>query len=242
MFYKAVGIGKLCGRNHFLIGELNGNTDTYWSLNMYKKRGDDKFYTGPIWDLDLAFENDNRTYPINGLNDWIYATKGSVAGNFRQFVSRIVKEDKKAIEQMRQLWADARRNKKIYESSLLEFIDETAKLLNKSQDLNFKRWNIMYSIVHQNPNVWKGYDNEVENIKNYLKQRLIKMDYWLKFDATSLDEISSDTAFGSIFEVYNLQGVKVTDITSDEELQQLSPATYILRDLEGNTKKVTIVR
>lgn len=227
--------------NHFLIGELNGNTDTYWSLNMYKKRGDDKFYTGPIWDLDLAFENDNRTYPINNLSSWIYDTNGSVAGNFRKFVSRIVKEDKKAIEQMRQLWADARRNKKIYESSLLEFIDETAKTLNKSQDLNFKRWNIMYTLVHQNPNIWQGYENEVENIKNYLKQRLIKMDYWLKFDATSLDEISSDAAFGSIFEVYNLQGVKVADITSDEVLQQLSPATYILRDLEGNTKKVTIV-
>lgn len=228
--------------NHFLIGELNGNTDTYWSLNMYKKRGDDKFYTGPIWDLDLAFENDNRTYPINNLSDWIYATKGSIAGNFRKFVSRIVKDDKKAVALMRELWADARRNKKIYESSLMDFIDQTAETLSLSQDLNFKRWNIMNSYVHQNPKVWGGYDKEVENVKNYLKQRLIKMDYWLKFDATSLDELSTDAAFGFCFEVYNLQGVKVATLASDEELQQLSPDTYILRDLEGNTKKITIVR
>lgn len=228
--------------NHFLIGELNGNTDTYWSLNMYKKRGDDKFYTGPIWDLDLAFENDNRTYPINNLSDWIYATKGSIAGNFRKFVSRIVKDDKKAVALMRELWADARRNKKIYESSLMDFIDQTAETLSQSQDLNFKRWNIMNSYVHQNPKVWGGYDKEVENVKNYLKQRLIKMDYWLKFDATSLEEISTDAVFGFCFEVYNLQGVKVATLASDEELQQLSPDTYILRDLEGNTKKITIVR
>lgn len=228
--------------NHFLIGELNGNTDTYWSLNMYKKRGDDKFYTGPIWNLDLAFENDNRTYPINNLSDWIYATKGSIAGNFRKFVSRIVKDDKKAVALMRELWADARRNKKIYESSLMDFIDQTAETLSLSQDLNFKRWNIMNSYVHQNPKVWGGYDKEVENVKNYLKQRLIKMDYWLKFDATSLDELSTDAAFGFCFEVYNLQGVKVATLASDEELQQLSPDTYILRDLEGNTKKITIVR
>lgn len=228
--------------NHFLIGELNGNTDTYWSLNMYKKRGDDKFYTGPIWDLDLAFENDNRTYPINNLSDWIYATKGSIAGNFRKFVSRIVKDDKKAVALMRELWADARRNKKIYESSLMDFIDQTAETLSQSQDLNFKRWNIMNSYVHQNPKVWGGYDKEVENVKNYLKQRLIKMDYWLKFDATSLEEISTDAVFGFCFEVYNLQGIKVATLASDEELQQLSPDTYILRDLEGNTKKITIVR
>lgn len=228
--------------NHFLIGELNGNTDTYWSLNMYKKRGDDKFYTGPIWDLDLAFENDNRTYPINNLSDWIYATKGSIAGNFRKFVSRIVKDDKKAVALMRELWADARRNKKIYESSLMDFIDQTAETLSQSQDLNFKRWNIMNSYVHQNPKVWGGYDKEVENVKNYLKQRLIKMDYWLKFDATSIDELSTDAVFGFCLEVYNLQGVKVATLSSDEELQQLSPDTYLLRDLEGNTKKITIVR
>ena len=45
---------------HFLIGELSGNTDTYWSVYQYKKRGEDKAYTGPVWDFDIAFDNDNR--------------------------------------------------------------------------------------------------------------------------------------------------------------------------------------
>ena len=75
---------------HFLVGELSGNTDTYWSTYMYKDRGDDKIYTGPVWDFDLAFENDNRTYPIMNLKDWIYRTKGSCAGNMRTFVNNIV--------------------------------------------------------------------------------------------------------------------------------------------------------
>ena len=48
---------------HFLVGELSGNTDTYWSVFMYKERDDDKVYTGPVWDFDLAFDNDDRTYP-----------------------------------------------------------------------------------------------------------------------------------------------------------------------------------
>ena len=43
---------------HFLVGELSGNTDTYWSVYMYKDRNDDRLYTGPVWDFDLAFEND----------------------------------------------------------------------------------------------------------------------------------------------------------------------------------------
>lgn len=227
---------------HFLIGELNGNTDTYWSLNMYKKRGDDKFYTGPIWDLDLAFENDNRTYPIDKLNGWIYATKGSVAGNFRKFVSRIVKDDEKAVEQMRQLWSDARLNKKIYESSLLDFIDNTAKTLNQSQELNFKRWNIMNSYVHQNPKVWGDYKKEVENVKNYLKQRLVKMDGWLKFSAASLDELDIDSSLDSKVEVFNLQGVRMEGISSEDQLSTLVSGTYIVRNPQGETKKITIIK
>ena len=39
---------------HFLVGELSGNTDTYWSVYMYKERGDNMFYTGPVWDFDLC--------------------------------------------------------------------------------------------------------------------------------------------------------------------------------------------
>lgn len=42
---------------HFLVGELSGNTDTYWSVFMYKERDDDMMYTGPVWDFDIAFDN-----------------------------------------------------------------------------------------------------------------------------------------------------------------------------------------
>ncbi len=225
--------------NHFLIGELNGNTDTYWSLYMTKGRNEDKFYTGPIWDLDLAFDNDNRTYPIDNLNDWIFATKGSIAGNMRQFVKRIVKEDAKAIKQMQELWADARRNKKIYESSLLKYIDQTAELLEASQQLNFKRWNIMGSYVHQNPKVWGSYEKEVENVKNYVKARLKKMDKWLKFDATSIETVSDESLSSDLVTVYNLQGAIVTECHIDE-ITSLPKGTYVIMYSNGETQKILL--
>ena len=56
---------------NFIVGEFCGNTDTYWSVNMYKDGADGPLFTGPVWDYDLAFENDNRTYPINNLQDYI---------------------------------------------------------------------------------------------------------------------------------------------------------------------------
>lgn len=218
---------------HFLIGELNGNTDTYWSLYMYKPRDGEKIYTGPVWDLDLAFDNDNRTYPINSLKDWIYATNGSIAGSFKKFVSRIVKEDKKAISQMKQMWADARMNKHITESELLEFIDMTAVELQLSQELNFKRWNILKSYVHQNPMVWGDYDDEVKNIKNYVSKRLVKMDSWLDFDPTAIDKISAgDDLISEPVVIYNIQGMIVNHTTQ--------AGTYIYKYADGSSKVITI--
>ena len=93
---------------NFIVGEFGGNTDTYWSVYMYKDASDGKLYTGPVWDYDLAFENDYRTYPINNLRDYIYASNGSVASeSVRQMVSRIVKEDPEAKERLVELWEAA---------------------------------------------------------------------------------------------------------------------------------------
>ena len=217
---------------HFLIGELNGNTDTYWSLNMYKPKEGDLLYTGPIWDLDLAFDNDNRTYPINNLLDWIYATNGSIAGDFRTFVSRIVKEDKKAIEQMKQIWADARNKKQINESSLFEFIDNTADLLQASQDLNFKRWNILNTSVHQNPKVWGSYDAEVNNIKNYVSKRIVKMDSWLDYDPSTIDEMQTADIKKETVGIYTLQGTLVDNPSHT--------SIYIVKYADGSSKILTI--
>jgi hypothetical protein len=73
---------------HFLISEFNGNTDMLCQVFYYKERGDDHFYTGPIWDADLALENDQTTYPANERMDWTYKVRDT--GNWTQFVGRVL--------------------------------------------------------------------------------------------------------------------------------------------------------
>ena len=166
---------------HFIVGELSGNTDTYWSVYMTKDRNSDKFYTGPVWDFDLAFENDQRTYPINSLNDYIYATKGSVASaSVRELVNVIVKQDEVARQRLIELWDTACAENGIDEASLHAYIDQTKDLLNESQALNFKRWNIMNEKVQKNPVIHGSYQGEVDAIKTYLKHRIPKMDELIK--------------------------------------------------------------
>ena len=60
--------------------------------------------------------------------------------------------------------------------NLNAYVDETAALLEESQQLNFKRWPILSQRVHQNPKAYGSYAAEVENVKNYITKRLTKFD------------------------------------------------------------------
>ena len=162
---------------HFMVGEMSGNTDTYWSVYMTKDRESDKFFTGPVWDFDIAFDNDQRTYPIAAHTDYIFASKGSVASEaMRQMVNRIVKEDEGARQRLLELWSEARNTKGVDETSLLEYVDKTVELLNESQKLNFLRWNILSERVHENPQASGSYEGEVAIVKNFIRKRLPQMD------------------------------------------------------------------
>ena len=160
---------------NFIVGEFAGNTDTYWSVYMYKDASDGKLYTGPVWDYDLAFENDYRTYPINNLWDYIYASNGSVASEaVRQMVTRIVKEDPKAKERLIELWEAACNEGDL--KNLNTVVDQNAELLQEAQELNFKRWKILNQHVHMNFQALGSYDKEVQTVKNYIDGRLQKFD------------------------------------------------------------------
>jgi ABC-type multidrug transport system fused ATPase/permease subunit len=164
---------------HFIVGEISGNTDTYWSTYMYKERGDDKIYTGPVWDFDIAFENDHRTHPINSYDDFIYATDvSSAAGgdDMKRFVSRIVKEDPVANAQLKEIWNELRSNGTLSEESLIAYIDQTAELLDESQRLNFKRWNILSKKFHMNFQALGTYEAEVGTVRSYINERLKRLD------------------------------------------------------------------
>lgn len=164
---------------NFIVGEFAGNTDTYWSVYMYKDYADGKLYTGPVWDYDLAFENDRRTYPINNLTDYIYAQKGSVASEqVRSMVSRIVKNDSAAKQRLYEIWTEARTQGGL--NNLNEMVDEMEDMLQESQELNFKRWKILNEKVHENYQALGSYTAEVETVRNYITKRLESLESLIK--------------------------------------------------------------
>jgi hypothetical protein len=146
---------------------------------MYKQRNDEKFYFGPIWDFDIAFENDNRTYPINNYSDWIFR-KGSVEGDMRNLVNRLL-SDNELYNELRQTYSDYRDWGYLTEAKLMQVIDDYAEEMDASQKLNFTRWDVLNRRIHQNNQPAGSYTGEVNVVKNYLKNRLIWMDNKLNY-------------------------------------------------------------
>ncbi|MBO4370160.1 MAG: CotH kinase family protein [Paludibacteraceae bacterium] len=241
---------------HFIVGELSGNTDTYWSVYMYKHRGNDTLYTGPVWDFDIAFENDNRTYPINNKSDYIYKS-GSCTGDMRNFVNRLLADPACKLE-LQYRWNLARKWC-IQEDYLLGLIDDYAENLQESQALNFERWPYLNHYVHQNPRVYGSYQGEVDNVKTYLANRIAWLDNKIGYMdvGDDVDEYSvtkgliftSDAgtlylahfAEGSTYEIYNTIGQQVKSgvIANDYETISLNNGLYIVR-IAGLTRKVLV--
>lgn len=218
---------------HFLVGELSGNTDTYWSVYMYKERDEDLLHVGPVWDFDLAFENDNRTYPINKKTKYVYQDGGSCAGNMRTFVNNIV-NDASAGSQLLAIWGEARQAG-LNEENLFAFIDRWAAELEQSQRLNFLRWPVMNQKVQKNPVIWGSYQAEVDNVKNFLKERLVWMDKKLgyTYHPSGVSTLRLDKT--QPYQVFSLSGQ-----SCGNSVEFLSSGVYIVR--QGTTAQKIVVK
>lgn len=163
---------------HFLIGELTGNTDTYWSMHMYKDRGNDTIYCGPEWDFDIAFDNDFRQYPTCNKSDYLYLS----AGTNRDFVSKIIKDDAAAQKEMTHIWSKARLTQGLAPDDINAYVDSLAAYASEATRRNFLRWPILNQNVHMNPRNAGSYAGEVLFLKNYISQRFTWMDQHVGLD------------------------------------------------------------
>lgn len=240
---------------HFLVGEISGNTDTYWSTYMYKKRNDDLFYFGPVWDFDIAYENDIRTYPINNKTNWIYLS-GSTANGVRDLVNRLF-TDPALLSQLKSTYAHYRDKGIISKESLLGVVERYALEMDKSQSLNFMRWDILNSKVHLNPVALGSYSAEVNHVKNYISARIDWMDNRLAYvpnavNNTFLSEIylwSNEKTLivegisgEVVIRIYDMRGQKIAAKKQADPHYSitLKPGVYVVNISDKSGKAVSL--
>ena len=158
---------------YFLASEFNGNTDMLCQVFFYKERGDDHFYTGPVWDHELALDDDITTYPANEYKDWTYPVR--CTGNFSYF-TRLVVTDDEAIARLQNMWAELRDAGRFVPDELAACVDSLRRQISASARLNFIRWPYLNQYISLTPEIRGTWDAEVDVVRNYVYGRVAWMD------------------------------------------------------------------
>ena len=158
----------------FILNELSNNVDGYrLSTYLYKDRGE-KMNIGPIWDFNLSFGNADycggERYDV-----WCYKFNERCLGdlwNIPFWWDRIL-EDEKFVINLKNRWNDLRGNI-LSDENLMNIIDIKYSLLNNETDVikkNFEKWKIFGIYIWPNSFVGNNYYEEIEFLKNWIKNR-----------------------------------------------------------------------
>ena len=177
-----IDIDTFC--KYLLVEDLTGNGETFWSTYMYKERNDDKIYFGPVWDFDLAFDNNNRVYPTLEKKDFIYKYDIS-AGTMNTLATKILSNEK-VIKRLKEIWLSFIESK-VTKNKLISYINEIIDKINESQKLNFIRWDILNTKILLNPVARGSFEAETDYLIYFIIQR---------FDI--LDEIVKNASYETI--------------------------------------------
>lgn len=158
-----------------IIKELVGDLDGYTSTYMYKRRGVDKLFFGPIWDCDKGWNNDKRVphseyQPLSSLmikagfwmppyvkNDWFWRFWSDAS--FRKFVN------------------DRWKSKKAELLALTEkILDENPVRMAKAIEANFTVWPFYYQYSGEANMPASTYAGEIARIRELTVQRAQLLD------------------------------------------------------------------
>lgn len=151
--------------DYYIINEFTGNPDAWWSTNVYKHRNDPLLYFGPVWDFDIAFNNDIR------LGDATRKLMATDAHDPRQWIQQFML-DPGFRSGVKTRWNE----KKAELKALTSYVDALAAKIDLSQQANFLRWNIQTQSLGHGGTPPSSYSQGITQLKNYLDARYNYLD------------------------------------------------------------------
>ena len=185
----------------YIACELFGNSDAWWSTYMYKERND-VFKFGPLWDFDIAFNNDDR------LGNATQKLMRTYAHDPKTWIARWW-QDGGFIANVKARWAEVR--KAGVKEFMINYINSTEEYLESSQQNNFQRWNILNKIVYRELAARGTYEAEVDFLRQYVNNRISYLDtqfslpQMFNVTATSSDSYMGSATSSSIYAFANDQ-------------------------------------
>ena len=159
-----------------IIKEFCADLDGYTSVYMYKRRGVDKLFFGPIWDVDKGWDNDKRAphgpqyMPLESL--MIYA--GFYMPSYVEYdwFQRLW-EDESFRESVATRW-DKMRDRLV--AKVNEVLATQPVAMKKAIEANFEVWPFYYQASDEANMPAPTYEEEIERISRLTEQRAALLD------------------------------------------------------------------
>lgn len=165
--------------DYAIINEISRNVDGYrLSTFLYKDKDskDGKLYIGPVWDYNLAFGNADYC-DGSRISGWAWDFNNVCNGDYWliPFWWKRLLLDPAYMIQFKDRWTEL-RNDILSNQTIMHYIDSVVVELDEAQKRNFVRWPVLNQYVWPNNYVGGTYANEIQYLKNWIRDRLNWMD------------------------------------------------------------------
>lgn len=148
--------------NWYVGAEITGNIDALYSIYMYKDGDDDKMHFGPLWDLDLGYDNSSERSLLRQMEAYL----GLKNRPFEKIVQRLWKDPwfaQACNDRLQQLVDNG------LQSYLLSHIDSLRSAIWQTQTENFRKWRINQEVYSWAKRAYyNNYDSYINDLKGFV--------------------------------------------------------------------------
>ena len=189
--------------NWYVGAEITGNIDALYSIYMYKDADEDKMHFGPLWDLDLGYDNSSERSLLRNMEAYL----GLWNRPFEKILQRMWQDP----------WFAKACNERLNElidhglqQYLLDHIDSLRTVVWQTQTENFKKWHINEQIYSWAKNAYyNDYDSYISDLRNFINIHIPYLQAaFAERYTTEMEKVESgDRSLES--EMYDLNGRRV---------------------------------
>ena len=199
----------------YICTEVSANIDGFFSTYFYKEQDNPRMFWGPLWDYDIAYNNDTRVTTEKKLSSSVHSLMVDIAYNgSRAWVLRMWKDPwfQKAVYQ---------RYQELLNKGLVDYmqakVDSLNTLLQQSQELNYELWGINRKMYHEMV-LYSSYDNYVADLKAFITEHC---DYLLQAFANKqpAKPVEPFTPGDFYYHILNANTQKTIDLNGDLVIQ-----------------------
>ena len=149
--------------NWYVGAEITGNIDALYSIYMWKDADEQKMHLGPLWDLDIGYDNSSERSLLREMEAYL----GLWNRPYEQLLRRMWQDwwfANACADRLNELIANG------LEQYLLDHIDSLSAAISQSQAENYRVWPINKEVFSfEKHRYYNNYQAYVDDLKNFVR-------------------------------------------------------------------------